>query len=193
MPRTSPPGTVATSPTTPDFPLTLVFNQSGDRYDQPWYLGVSHGMAYAQVFRPRDGVRFAQSPSDGGVSNPAWDFQAFVSDYEVGRRYTLVMRAFTFPTSRPGRSARLSSPTDAPWSRMPWACEGTALPSRRPWFLDLSREDRHRPQETQKVPRGSELPGRDEGPGLFHRIGLRGIKPRTRHIIVVVRLCLIRG
>jgi hypothetical protein len=110
VPRTSPPGTVATLPTTPDFPLTLVFNQSGYRYDQPWYLGVSRGMAYAQVFRPRDGVRFAQSPSDGGVGNPAWDFQAFVSDYEVGRRYTLVMRALYLPYESPGQVRKAVEP-----------------------------------------------------------------------------------
>src|SRR3954470_17844975 len=77
----------------PDFPLTLVFNRSEYRYDEPWYYGVSHGMAYVQVFRARDRIRLAQSPSGGGESNPAWDFQHFISDYEVGRRYTLVMRA----------------------------------------------------------------------------------------------------
>jgi len=79
------------------FPLTLVFSRSGNRYDEPWYYGVSHGMAYAQIFRPRDQVRLAQSPSGGGRENPAWDFQAFIPDYEVGRRYTLVMRALFLP------------------------------------------------------------------------------------------------
>ena len=59
------------------FPLTLVFNRSTDRYDEPWYFGVSHGMAYVQLFR-RDRVRIAQSPSGGGEANPAWDFQAFI-------------------------------------------------------------------------------------------------------------------
>jgi hypothetical protein len=79
------------------FPLTLVFNRSGFLYDEPWYFGVSHGMTYAQVFRPRDRARLAQSPSGGGDRNPAWDFQAFIPDYEVGRRYTLVMRALYLP------------------------------------------------------------------------------------------------
>jgi hypothetical protein len=79
------------------FPLTLVFNRSGNRYDEPWYFGVSHGMAYAQVFRPRDKILLSQSPTGGGQGNPAWDFQAFIPDYEVGRRYTLVMRALYLP------------------------------------------------------------------------------------------------
>ena len=74
-------------------------------YDEPWYYGVSHGMAYVQVFRPRDRVRLAQSPSGGGDGNPAWDFQAFFPDYEVDRRYTLVMRAVYLPSSPRSRSA----------------------------------------------------------------------------------------
>jgi hypothetical protein len=79
------------------FPMTLVFNRSHLRFDEPWYFGVSHGMAYVQVFRSRDQIRLAQSPSGGGEGNPAWDFQAFFPDYEVGRRYSLVMRALYLP------------------------------------------------------------------------------------------------
>jgi hypothetical protein len=61
-----------------DFSLTLVFNNSPHQYFEPWYYGVSHGMAYVQMFRPSDQVRLTQSPSGGGDGNPAWDFQYLV-------------------------------------------------------------------------------------------------------------------
>ena len=40
-----------TFPHDAEFPLTLVFNRSEVRHDEPWYYGVSRGMAYVQVFR----------------------------------------------------------------------------------------------------------------------------------------------
>jgi hypothetical protein len=76
----------------PGFPLTLVFNQSDLRYAEPWYLGVCRNLAYIQVFRPGDNVRFSQSPSGGGAGNPAWDFQWYIPNYKIGQRYQLVMR-----------------------------------------------------------------------------------------------------
>lgn len=82
-----------------DFPLTLVFNRSRYRFVEPWYYGVSHGMAYIQMFRARDKIRLSQSPSGGGNrhENPAWDFQYFIPDYEVGQRYQMVMRVMYVP------------------------------------------------------------------------------------------------
>src|SRR5262245_36206069 len=79
------------------FPLTLVFNLSKWRYREPWYYGRHGDVAFAQMFRPVDRVRLSQSPSGGGKGNPAWDFQFFVTDYEVGRRYQMVMRAKLLP------------------------------------------------------------------------------------------------
>ena len=79
------------------FPLSLVFNLSDHRYREPWYYGVSHDMAFTQMFRPRDRVRLSQSPDGAGKGNPAWDFQWFIPQYEVGQRYHFVMRAMYLP------------------------------------------------------------------------------------------------
>ena len=84
-------------PHDPDFPLTLVFNRSQHRYSEPWYFGVSHGMALVLMFRPQDQIRMSQSPTGGGRGNSAWDFQFLIPDYEVGRRYQMVMRAMYVP------------------------------------------------------------------------------------------------
>ncbi len=80
-----------------DFSLPLVFNRSQYRYAEPWYYGRCRGMALLFVFRPRDQIRFAQSPSGGGRDNPAWDFQCFIHPYKVGQLYRLVMRAVYVP------------------------------------------------------------------------------------------------
>lgn len=83
-----------------DFPLELVFNFSTHRFAEPWYFGACRGMAFAQIFRPADQVRLSQSPSGGGAGNPAWDFQWFIPDPKVGKKYQLVMRALYTPLSK---------------------------------------------------------------------------------------------
>lgn len=84
----------------PDFTLTLANHPSRYVYTEPWYYGVSHGLAYVQMFRARDQVWFAQSPW-GGLSktsvNPAWDFQWFIGESKVGEAYGFVMRAALMP------------------------------------------------------------------------------------------------
>ena len=91
-----------------DFPLSLVFNRSQYRYIEPWYYGRCRGMALLFVFRPRDQIRFAQSPSGGGRGNPAWDFQCFIRPYQVGQLYRLVMRAVYVPYESPEQMQRLA-------------------------------------------------------------------------------------
>jgi hypothetical protein len=65
-------------------------------------------MAFVQIFRSRDQVRLAQSPSGGGDGNPAWDFQVFFSGshYQVDRLSTLVMRALYVPYESPEQVRR---------------------------------------------------------------------------------------
>jgi hypothetical protein len=90
-----------------DFPLSLVFNFSDHRYAEPWYFGECRDMAFAQIFRRLDKVRLTQSPSGGGRGNPAWDFQSFIENPKVGRRYQLVMRAIYVPQPDAGDSASM--------------------------------------------------------------------------------------
>jgi hypothetical protein len=80
-----------------DFPLSLVFGNSDHRYSHPWYYGVSNGMGFAQIFRRSDNIRITQSPSGGGQGNPAWDFQFIVENYQVDKRYQMIMRAVYQP------------------------------------------------------------------------------------------------
>jgi hypothetical protein len=87
-----------------------VFNDSPYRYSQPWYYGASHGMALVYMFRPKDQVRFSQSPSAGGKGNPAWDFQYFIPDYQVGQLCQMVMRAMYLPYESPEQIEQTSRP-----------------------------------------------------------------------------------
>jgi len=83
------------------------------RNDAVYLTGIWHyarGMAYVQMFRREDQVRLTQSPSGGGRGNPAWDFQFFIPDYEVGRMYRRVMRALYVPYESPEQIERATAP-----------------------------------------------------------------------------------
>jgi len=88
--------------------MELVFSLSDYRYSEPWYYGVSHGMAFVQMFREQDQVRLTQSPSGGGEGCPAWDFQWFISDCKVDVPYRFVMRAAYLPYESPEQTARVT-------------------------------------------------------------------------------------
>jgi hypothetical protein len=93
-----------------NFPMKLVFSNSQWRFSAPWYFGTSHGMAFAQVFRPGDAVRFSQSPSGGGAGNPAWDFQFFIPNYKVDQVYRFVARAAYLAVHEPEDVRRVIEP-----------------------------------------------------------------------------------
>jgi hypothetical protein len=67
-------------------------------------------MAFTQIFRAADGVRFTQSPSGGGNGNPAWDFQFLIPDYKVDQPYRFKMRAAYTPAAPPEELRRTLQP-----------------------------------------------------------------------------------
>ena len=92
-----PTGVATLPPVDGDFPLTLVNHPSKFEYTEPWYYGVSHDMAFVQMFRQSDHIWMAQSPTGGGNANPAWDFQWFIPKPQIGKAYGFVMRAAYVP------------------------------------------------------------------------------------------------
>ena len=79
------------------FLLTLVFNESDYEYTRPVYYGRYGNFVWIVMFRERDLVRFTQSPSGGGASNPAWDFQWFIDKPRKDKLYRMVFRAVYKP------------------------------------------------------------------------------------------------
>lgn len=84
-------------PHSPDFPLTLAFGFSKQRYAEPWYFGVCRDMALVYQFRTEDQIWLTQSPSGGGQGCPAWDFQWFIPNPKIGEVYGFTMKANYIP------------------------------------------------------------------------------------------------
>jgi hypothetical protein len=86
-----------------DYPDMLYKNRSPLRFAEPFYYGLFGRMVYILMFDRTSGIRFSHSPSGGGDSahaettNPAWDFQYIIPNYEVGRRYEFRARVVYKP------------------------------------------------------------------------------------------------
>lgn len=68
------------------------------RYELPLFYGLFRKHIFAVMFDRTDGLRLTHSPSGGGVNtdlqstNPAWDFQYVLPEYEVNKEYRLRAR-----------------------------------------------------------------------------------------------------
>jgi hypothetical protein len=76
----------------PDFRIILARNFSNYHYSQPFYYGRFHNMALAFFFESSEVIRLTQSPSGGGKTNPAWDFQYLIPNPKTGREYNFKVR-----------------------------------------------------------------------------------------------------
>lgn len=82
---------------------TLYKNFSPLRYHLPFFYSNFEDHTWAVMFDRHEGIRLTHSPSGGGLNpgrqttNPAWDFQLIIPDYEVATDYTFRARAFLQP------------------------------------------------------------------------------------------------
>ena len=75
-----------------NFNATLASHFSDYVYQYPFYYGRFHNMVLAYFFDRSKGIRFSQSPTGGGATNPAWDFQYIIPDLKVGQEYSFHAR-----------------------------------------------------------------------------------------------------
>ena len=75
-----------------DFKASLANNYSDYRYSLPFYFGRFHNMALAYFFESSEVIRLTQSPTGGGSTNPAWDFQYLIPDPKTGKEYSFKAR-----------------------------------------------------------------------------------------------------
>jgi len=72
----------------PNFNARLANHFSNYRYTLPFFFGRFHNMVLAYMFESSEVIRFSQSPTGGGKTNPAWDFQLLIPDLKKGKEYT---------------------------------------------------------------------------------------------------------
>jgi hypothetical protein len=78
---------------------SLFKNISRIRFADGFFYGRFKNMVWIVIFERPEGIRFAHSPSGGGRNeemrdtNPAWDFQWVIPDYEIGKDYLMRYRA----------------------------------------------------------------------------------------------------
>ncbi|NPU97306.1 MAG: hypothetical protein HPY51_08820 [Candidatus Omnitrophica bacterium] len=83
---------------TPGAPTFLFTNISPVRYTEPFFYGRFKNMVLIVMFASPEGIRFAHSPSGGGLNaakddtNPAWDFQYIVPNCQIGKEYGFCCR-----------------------------------------------------------------------------------------------------
>jgi hypothetical protein len=82
---------------------TLFKSLSRLRFDQPFFCGHFDDLIWLVMFDRSEGIRLTHSPSGGGVNqdrrttNPAWDFQFFVTEPEVMKEYSFRTRTVLRP------------------------------------------------------------------------------------------------
>jgi len=76
----------------PDCKVNLAKNFSGYRYSLPFYFGRFHNMVMAYFFDSGEVIRLTQSPTGGGGTNPAWDFQYLIPDPKTEKVYSFKAR-----------------------------------------------------------------------------------------------------
>jgi hypothetical protein len=83
---------------TPGLGDALFKNLSPLTYDEPFFYGLFRKQLFLLMFDRNAGIRFTHSPSGGGgntaleTSNPAWDFQFIIPEYDVLQEYSFRAR-----------------------------------------------------------------------------------------------------
>jgi len=85
----------------PKFHYRWLMEERPAMYTEPWYYGVSRGMALVQIFREQDQVGFTMEGGGGQAGRPGWGFEYFMRNYKPGKRFQVVMRLMYLPYKSP--------------------------------------------------------------------------------------------